>query len=211
MILFRRISAAITRIAVTCCVITALSGCGYAIRGGKNGALEKEGIRKIYVAPAVNDTYRYGVENVVYNSLVRSLGVYSGIKLVSDPALADAVLSSRVTQVSSQVNSTTHANALNPSGIPVPKYFGSLLIANDYNAILTCTFTLTRRESIPGHPAGTVWAGNFSRSKLYPGSNQLGVLGTTSGLINDSELDRTILDISHDMMVDVREAMLSRF
>jgi hypothetical protein len=100
---------------------------------------------------------------------------------------------------------------LNPSGIPVPKYFGSLLIANDYNAILTCTFTLTRRESIPGHPAGTVWAGNFSRSKLYPGSNQLGVLGTTSGLINDSELDRTILDISHDMMVDVREAMLSRF
>jgi hypothetical protein len=191
--------------------MTALSGCGYAIRGGKNGALEKEGIRKIYVAPAVNDTYRYGVENVVYNSLVRSLNAYSGIRLVSDPNVADAVLSSRVTQALSQVSSTSFANALNPTGIPTPKYFGSVLIATEYNAILTCSFVLTRRESVPGHPAGTVWSGGFSRSKLYPASNQLGVLGTTSGLINDSELDRTLLDISHDMMVDVREAIVSRF
>jgi hypothetical protein len=85
------------------------------------------------------------------------------------------------------------------------------LIANDYNAILTCSFQLIRREAYLNHPAGTVWSGEFSRTKLYPGSNQLGVLGTTSGLINDSEFDRTIIDISRDMAVDVRESMLSRF
>jgi hypothetical protein len=199
------------RAILTCCVVLAFSGCGYSIRNGKNGALEKEGIRKIYIAPVVNDTYRYGVENVVYNSLVRSLGAYSGIKLVKDPAVADAVLTGRVVQADSQVNSTTNADALNPTGLPVPAAFGSILIAKDYNAILNCSFTLIRREATLQHPAGTVWAGSFARSKLYPGSNQLGVLGTTSGLINDSEFDRTILDISHDMMVDVREAMLSRF
>jgi hypothetical protein len=196
---------------MTCCALVAFSGCGYSIRGGKNGALEKEGIRKIYVAPAVNDTYRYGVENVVYNSLIRSLSAYSGIKLVSDSNVADAILTSRVTQASSQVSSTSFANALNPTGIPTPASFGSLLIATEYNAILSCSFLLVRREPLPGHPAGTVWTGSFTRSKLYPASNQLGVLGTTSGLINDSELDRTILDISHDMMVDVRESMVSRF
>ncbi len=196
---------------MTCCVVLALSGCGYNIRNGKNGALEKEGIRKIYIAPVVNDTYRYGVENVVYNALVRSLNAYSGIKLVSDPTTADGVLSSRVITAASQVNATTGADALSPTGLPLPFYFGSIQIATEYNAILSCSFVLTRREAIVGHPAGTVWTGNFSRSKLYPAANQLGVLGTTSGLINDSELDRTILDISHEMMNDVRETMLSRF
>lgn len=196
---------------VTCCVAIALSGCGYSIRNGKNGALEKEGVHKIYISPVVNDTYRYGVENVVYNSLVRSLNAYSGIRLVSDPAVADAVLTGRVTQAVSQINSSTLANALNPPGLPLPQSFGSILIANDYNAILTCSFQLVRREAVVNHPAGTVWSGEFSRTKLYPGSNQLGVLGTTSGLINDSEFDRTIIDISRDMAVDVRESMLSRF
>jgi hypothetical protein len=194
-----------------CCAALILSGCGYSIRSGKNGALEQEGVRKIYVAPIVNDTYHYGVENVVYNSLIRSLSAYSGIRLVSDPQVADAVLTGRVTQVDSLVNSTTRADALNPGLLPPPKWFGSVLIATDYNATMTCEFQLVRREAVVGHPAGIVWTGSFNRSKLYPASNQLGVLGTTSGLINDSELDRTLLDISHDMMVDVREAMLSRF
>jgi hypothetical protein len=192
-----------------------LSGCGYAIRNGKNGALEKEGVRKIYIAPVINDTFRYGIENVVYNSLVKSLRAYSGIRLVSEPTDADAVLTSRVIQAESRVNSTTFAKDLSPKGLPTPDYFGSILIATDYNAILTCSFELIRREPDPRdpnrHPAGKVWTGSFVRSKLYPGSNQLGVLGTTSGLINDSEFDRTIVDVSHDMMVDVREAMLSRF
>jgi len=201
----------IATLCVMSCVAMTFSSCGYSIRNGKNGALEKEGIRKIYVAPVVNDTYRYGVENVVYNSLVKSLNAYSGIRLVSDPSVADAVLTSRVTQAISQASSITRANALNPPGLPLPDYFGSVLIATEYNAMMTCSFELIRREAIVGHPAGAVWTGTFARTKLYPGSNQLGVLGTTSGLINDSEFDRTILDISRDIAVDVREAMLSRF
>lgn len=192
-------------------VSAALLGCGYSIRGGKSDALAADGVRKIFIAPVVNDTYDYGVENVVYNSLVRSLAAFSGIRLVDDPELADAVLAGRVIQARADIISTTQASALNPGKLPTPNSFGSIYIASAYNAILTATFTLVRRDTLPGHPRGTIWSGSFARSKPYPGSNQLGVLGTTSGLINDSEFDRTIVDISHNMAIDVREAMVSRF
>jgi hypothetical protein len=206
-----RLDRAWSLLGLTCCVVL-LGGCGYSIRKGTSEALEKDGVRRIYISPIVNDTYRYGVENVVYNSLVRSLASFKGIKLVSDPSLADAVLSGHVIQADSQVSSTASATGLDPGRIPTPNYFGSLLIAKEYNAILGCSFELIRRQPAgPNRPAGTLWTGSFNRSKVYPASNQLGVLGTTSGLINDSEFDRTLVDISREMMVDVREAMVSRF
>lgn len=185
-------------------------GCGYAIRGSQSDALEKDGVRRIYIAPITNNTYHYGVENVVYNSLVRSLAAFHGIKLVNDPEIADAVLAGQVTQADSLISASTAAQSLNPRNLPVPNSFGSLYVATEYTASLVCNFNLIRTHPSPKKIA-TVWTGSFSRSKPYPASNQLGVLGTTSGLINDSELDRTLIDISHDMMIDVRESIVSRF
>ena len=56
-----------------------------------------------------------------------------------------------------------------------------------------------------------IWSSTFSRSKPFPGANQLDVPGTTSSLINDSEFDRALSDLSRSMMDDVHESMLAMF
>jgi hypothetical protein len=207
----KRFSTPLTLICFSLLTFVA-TGCGYGIRGSHSDALEKDGVHRIYIAPITNNTYHYGVENVVYNSLVRSLAAFHGIKLVNDPQIADAVLAGQVTQADSSISASTAAQSLNPRNLPVPNSFGSLYVATEYTASLVCNFNLIRTHPNPNlKQAATVWTGGFSRSKPYPASNQLGVLGTTSGLINDSELDRTLIDISHDMMIDVRESIVSRF
>lgn len=198
--------------------LSLLSSCaGYYIRKSAGNALEKEGVTKIYISPLQNDTYRYGVENVVFNALVRNMAAFGGIRVVQDPEIADAVLTGKISQADAVVTSTTSAGQLNPINILSPtsnslqQYeFGSIYVAASYNAVLTCSFTLVRRNPGPKQKP-VVWSGSFTRSSPYPATNQLGALGTTSALINDSEFDRTVLQVAHDMTIDVREAMVDRF
>lgn len=187
-----------------------LTGCGYGIRGNRSVALEKEGIHRIYVSSIVNNTYRYGVENVIFNALIRSFAAFKGFELVSDPAKADALLSGSIEVADSTINATTPATSLNPRSLAPTAQFGAIYVAAEYRATLNCRFSLIRRNPKPGESA-TIWGGEFSRSKPYPATNQLGSLGTTSPLINDSEFDRTVLDIATSMAQDVREAMVARF
>jgi hypothetical protein len=209
-----------------------LTGCGYTLQGTHSHELEKEGIHRIYLAPVRNDTYKVGVENVVYNSMLKSLGSYSGIHLVSDKDQADAVLTLTVTQADAQVAGTGSASSLNPNTIGNALPTILLPVANEYvatlyNALLAVSFKLTKVSSSPSVSSSSissapstslaqagprqVWAGSFSRSQIFQASNQLGSLGATSMLINESEFDRTIQGISKDMMADAREAMLARF
>jgi Lipopolysaccharide-assembly len=190
---------------------------GYYIRRSEGNALEKAGVRQIYISPIENDTYRYGVENVVYNALVRSMASFGGVRVVQDAEIADSVLTGKVTQADAVVASTTSAGQLNPINILSASSnhlqffeFGSIYVASSYNAVLTCSFKLVRRNPGPKDKP-VVWSGTFSRSSPYPATNQLGALGTTSALINDSEFDRTVLNVAHDMTIDVREAMVDRF
>lgn len=207
--MFTRKHLLMTILASVGVILTLGSACGYTLQTAKSFELEKEGIHKIYIAPLVNDTYKSGVENVVFNALTRSLSVYRGITLVQNPGDADAVLSGSIANADSLVNSIATASNLNPSGF-APDSFSSLQVASEYLAILSCSFTLTRRVSVK-KGSDTVWSGSFSRSKPFSASNQLAGLGTTSPLINDSEFDRTLADIAQNMMADVREAMLARF
>jgi hypothetical protein len=187
------------------------SGCGYTLQSQHSKDLEKEGIRKIFISPVVNNTYHSGIDSVVYNALLRSLSTFRGVTIVQDPENADAVLSATINQADSFVSASVSANNLAPANLPNASILISdYLVATQYNAVLGCSFNLLRRNPPPGKK-GTLWAGSFNRSQLYQASNQLSSLGTTSPLINDSEFDRTILSISHDMMIDVREAMLARF
>lgn len=186
-----------------------LSSCGYTLQKGRSTELVKDGVERIYVAPVLNNTYRSSVENVVYNALIRSLTTYKGIRLVQDPSAADAVLSTSITTAESRVNSNASAFNLNPQGA-APDRFQNIQVAYDYIAVLECNFSLLRRNPGPSQRA-KIWDGGFSRSAVFNGSNQLGTLGTTSPLINDSEFERTIVDVAQGMADDVREAMLSRF
>lgn len=202
----------------------AFSGCGYSLQSSYHSdALEKDGIHRIYIAPVVNNTYKTGVESVVYNATVRALTTFKGYKIVKNPAQADAILSSSVDGAVSQVGSPVTANQLNPGPLQnAAARFADVLVASTYNAVLTCTFTLARggpkpdknikpKYLPPGLRNPVVWASTITRMKPFPGSNQLGVLGDTSPLINDSEFDRALLDLAQQTASDVREGIISRF
>lgn len=171
--------------------------------------LEEEGVRKIYISPIVNDTYKSGVENLVYNSLLKNLASNQWIILVQSPDEADAILQGAVTQARYWAGSTVAGSDL-PRTPGTGGDFSKVRIANEYISQLDCRFSLVRRNPPPGRPA-IVWSSTFSRSRPFPASNKLGPLGTTSSLINESEFDRTLSDMTREMMADVRESIFNRF
>jgi hypothetical protein len=189
------------------CVALA-SGCGYTLQNSKSPLTESEGVRKIYVEPFSNDTYSPGVENVVYNAMIRTLSAGRRIELVPNRREADAILEGKVTAVSSTPANSVPASSLRPVGTGSAE----ILVAYEYTASLTTYFTLNRKKDrIPkGKPQG-IWSASFSRSKIYPGNAQLGTRGTTTGLINASEFDRAVHEMADQMMADVHESMLAMF
>ena len=45
----------------------------------------------------------------------------------------------------------------------------------------------------------------------FPGNNQLGVFGTTSHLINESEFERALQELSERVALDMTENLFSMF
>lgn len=191
------------------------SACGYTLQTSRSPVLAKEGVGKIYISPLLNNTYKSGAENLVYNALLKTMGGNRNIQIVSDPEQADAVLTGTVLNASFSWSSEAAPNNLSPNTNvkavqSLGSIYGGVRVANLYNAQLNCAFQLTRRNPRPGQRA-LLWGSNFSRTKPFVASNQLGSLGTTSALINESEFDRTLGEMAGSMMVDVRESMYSRF
>lgn len=188
------------------------SGCGYTLQNSQSPLADKEGIRKIYVYPLVNNTYTPGVENTLYNALIRTLSVHRRVVLVSRPEDADAVLKGNVTFAFFGPSAQTTANQLYPiqlqpqSGDPL----ASVLVATEYTATLSCSFTLVRPNPGPSQRS-LVWSSSFTRAKPFNASNQLGTQGDTSALINQSEFERSLSDLATSMMGDVHENMLAMF
>jgi hypothetical protein len=185
--------------------------CGYSFQTSRNPLFLKEGIRKIYVSSLVNNTYKAGVENIVYNSLVRTLVASGKLILVQHPADADAILQGTV-DTAAYVRSAalSSVSTLNPIGLGGKLPTAPFAISTEYSATLSCNFRLIRRNPRPGKVAN-IWSSSFSRNKPFPAANQLDVPGTTSALINESEFERTLSDLSNRMMDDVNESMLSMF
>jgi hypothetical protein len=191
----------------------ALSGCGYTLQNSKSPLTEKEGVRKIYVASLVNDTYKAGVEITVYNALLRTLSVHRRVELVNRPEDADAELRGKVTLAGYSAVAGTSAISLNPGNVlGAADKFANVQIATQYSASLTCTFALVRRHpNLALKQKEILWNAGFSRSELFNASNQLGAQGDTSALINESEFDRALNDLATAMMGDVHESMLAMF
>lgn len=187
----------------------ALTGCGYTLQGSHSPILEKEGIRTIYVAPVINNSYQSGVENKVYNAMLKKLSEPRSIRFVRDPAEADALLQGVVQTAIYSMEAPTTGDRL-PRSSASEVDFSKIQIASVYQGKLECLFSLTRRNPPPGKSA-KVWGATFTRTKTFPGANQLGSLGATSALINESEFDRSLSEMAQEMSLDVRESILNRF
>ena len=189
-----------------------LASCGYSLQNSHNDLYVKEDIQRVFVSPIINNSYKAGVENVVYNSLIRTLLAHRRIVLVHNREGADAVLEGTVQNASYGSSFATAVSDLAPknyllrSGLPTLGF----PISTEYTATLSCSFSLTRSVIRPGKRTA-IWSSGFSRNKPFPGANQLDVPGTTSALINDSEFDRALADASSNMMEDVHESMLAMF
>lgn len=191
----------------------ASSGCsGYTVRRSTNYWGEKEGIHRIYIYPVTNNTYKVGVENLVYNQVLREISARGGMQIVRHPEEADAVLRTTVEAADYSPGATTTESELFPRDkiAGFPRGSSDVYVAREYVAVLQCGFSLVRTQSVPGK-SNVLWATSLSRSKRFPGSNQLGVFGTTSALINDSEFDRALKDLAEGVMNDLQETMFSLF
>ncbi|MFZ9596367.1 MAG: LPS assembly lipoprotein LptE [Bdellovibrionia bacterium] len=190
-----------------------VSGCGYTFQNSRNLLAEKENVQKIYIPPVVNNTYKVGIENVVYNHLLKTLLAYGKVTLVHHPEEADALLQGSVQTASFGVSASTSVSQLNPLGLGAQLPTAQFSVATEYMAILACGFSLVKRGPLKQSQSslGVIWSSSFARSKPFPALNQLDVLGTTSALMNESEFDRALGDLAKSMMDDVHESMLSMF
>ena len=199
---------------MTLLVAIGVVGCGYTLQNSRSELLEKEGIRTVYVRPLINSTFKPGIENVVYNALIRTLISHQKVKLVQDPAVADALLEGTVGVAQFSISSPTSATELKPKlGKVLPHSnvdLNNILVASVYSADLGCAFTLNRRVTPMGKNK-VLWSSSFSRSKPFSAANQLDVPGTTSALINESEFERALGEMATNMMDDVHESMLAMF
>jgi hypothetical protein len=186
-------------------LVLGASGCGYALQNSRTNSLKEVGVSRVYIAPVKNLTYKPGVEIVVYNALVEAILAGHRLKIVDKPELSDAILESSVDGATYAPSVTTFASAIFPTTVTALNVF----VATEYQADVTCSFRLRRQKN--GVGTDVLWESGFSRSKRFAGNNQKVEYGTTSGLINESEFDRTLGEVAHGMMQDVNESMVARF
>lgn len=204
-------------------IVTLQIGCSsYGFQRSGSQHFNSLGIKKIYIEPFVNDTYKAGVENTVYNALVKRLSAKKTLEIVQSRTEADAVLRGNVGTATYILSAETTASQLNPvRTIPNLVDQNSSLnvtrVATNYTASLVCTFSLSQKEDelvdgkLEEKTTATLWSDTFARSKGFAANNQLDVVGTTSALINESEFERTLKDIADRMSFDVHESMITSF
>lgn len=192
------------------------AGCAkyHFVRTGESQQLKQMGIQRIYLAPVQNQTYKPGVDLVVYNEMLRVLSSFGQVKIVQRPETADAVLRTSVKQADYGISASTFASRLFPRDTG-PE---SITVATEYSATLSCDVTLA---FLPGPGRGVkreilffekpIWKTDFVRTKVFPANNQLGPFGTTSALINESEFDRAVREMAESMMGDLHESMVAFF
>jgi len=184
-----------------------LSHCAYSLQTSKGNYLKKQGIRKIYIEPFRNSSFKPGVDITVYNILVKRLEATGRIILVENIKDCDAVLQGTVTSADFSIGPQTTANNLRPFELGPD----DISIATLYTANLSISLNLKKIKKKTRKIGKTIWADGFSRSKSFPGNNQIGPLGVTSSLINQSEFERAIGDLATSMMSEFHESMMVAF
>jgi hypothetical protein len=178
----------------------ALSGCAYTLQNSHSPLSEKENIHRIYIRPLVNNTYKVGVENTVFNALLKNIVAHRRVAVVGRPEEADAVLEGTVTLAQYTFLAATQINTTNVSRA----------VTSQYSATLGCSFILNRRNPAPGQRKA-LWGGGFQRSLPFNSSVQAGTRGETTAPLNESEFDRVLADLAGGMVAEVHESMLAMF
>ncbi len=191
-------------------VFAGLLGCGYSFQGSKNPLYFKEGVERIYIDRIGNNSFRPGLESIVYHHLTQTLELGKRVVLVDSVEKADARLVGTIQKASYIGSASTAVHSLNPRGLEKDLDVREYGVATEYLATLNCRFELLRNHPRPDQKK-EIWSAQFSRSKPFPAANQLDVPGMTSALINESEFERALSDMSKSMMDDLHESMLAMF
>lgn len=186
-----------------------LAGCGYVFKGTRiNEKLEAEKVETIFVETFRNDSYRPGIESTVYNQMLKALTYATSLRVVNRLEDADAVLKGVVASADSSVQTTALSKDTFPKGTST--YRDKVSIASAYVASLSASFTLVRTRR-NGGKGDVLWGGGFARARPYPGNNYMGIFGSTSHLINETEFDRALAEAAADLAVDATENLFSAF
>jgi hypothetical protein len=177
-------------------ILLTTTGCGYTLQNSHSPLSEKEGIQKVYLRPLLNNTFKVGVENAVFNALLKTIVAHRRVSVVSRPEEADAILEGTV-------------NVAQYSGMAATAILGRT-VTSQYNAILNCSFKLNRRNPGPRQKQ-LLWSGAFQRTKPFASAVQAGVRGETTAPLNESEFDRVLSDLATGMVGEVHESMLAMF
>ncbi len=183
-------------------LMLALSSCGYSLRGNTRVFFENHQIRTLYVAPVKNNSYKGGVEILLYNALRKRIAQGGYVRIVDSVNQADA-----------QINASVLAADYKPSGIttadqiaPIRTGPSNVQIASAYNVSLQVQFDLELLKT-----KAKIWSDSLSRQKTFLASTYLGALGTTSALINESDFERVLGDLAGNVVIDAEESMNSIF
>lgn len=176
-------------------------GCGYTLRGNTRPFFEVKGIRTLYVAPSKNNSFKAGVEITVYNALRKRIAQGGYVRLVDDPKRADARIEATVQDASYTPSAITRADQLTP----LETGPDNVQVATSYNVRLTILFNLLDKENV------SLWTSELGRNKSFAATTYIGDLGNTSGLINESEFERALGDLSAILVSDAEESINTLF
>lgn len=184
-------------------MVSTFSGCGYTLRGNTRKFFEENQIRTLYVSPVRNNSYKAGVEITVYNALRKRIAQGGYVRIVDSRNQADAEISATVIDASYSSAGITRADQL--ATVDTIKGPDNVQIASSYNVNLRIQFELKGAKEKP------LWTDDLARAKSFPASTYYGVLGSTSALINESEFERSLAELSANIVNDAEESMNSIF
>jgi hypothetical protein len=183
---------------------SSLNGCGYNLRGDTRPFFQEHNIHTLYVAPVKNDSYKAGVEITVYNSLRKRFARGGYVQLVDSPVHADAQITAEVIDASYAPQAITTTDRLPTVGQPGPSF---VLIAASYGVNLTVNFELIQL----GRVKKTLWKQGLTRAQNFQATEGLGPYGSTAALINESEFERLLSDLSVSVVTDAEESINTLF
>jgi hypothetical protein len=176
--------------------------CGYTLRGNTRVFFENHQIRTLYVAPVKNNSFKAGVEILVYNALRKRVAQGNYVRIVDSKDQADADLMATIQTANYTPAGITTTDQIAPIGSGP----SNVQIASEYLVSLSISFQLFEHKTNK-----MVWSDSLSRNKSFSASTYLGSLGTTSALINESDFERALSELSVGVVMDAEESMNSIF